>query len=257
MSSARSAGLREMPPVASTMPRRLVMVNVPSRRSHLGAGDAAVLLDERLGLRGGQHRHAALEQRVVEAPDQRIAHDEARAAREAHAVQAVAGYEARRVQQGPRRLRRVEQMADVGAIDHHAAEQGELGQRRAQVGEAACRARWHRTAPAPGRAPTASRPAAWRDSRDDRRRGGRRPRCCPPGTRSCRARRPGRRAPAARGCDCRAPSADRAEPCRGRPCRGRCGASSAPTPSRPSARWCRRRTRSSRPAPRRGRGWRR
>ncbi len=104
-------------------------------RSHFGAGDAAVLGEERLGLRGGQHRHAALQQRMVEAPDQGIAHDEACATRKAHAVQAVAGYEAGRVQQGPRRFRRVEQMPDVGAVDHHAAEQGELGQRRAQAGE--------------------------------------------------------------------------------------------------------------------------
>ena len=90
---------------------------------------------ERQGLRREEDRHPALQQRVVEASDERIAHHQSCAARETDAVGAVAREQPEAVAQRGERPRGVEKMTDVRAVDHHAAEQHELGQRRVQLGE--------------------------------------------------------------------------------------------------------------------------
>ena len=102
-----------------------------------GAGDAPVVLDEFDHLRRRQNRHAAPLERVEKASRQRIAHDQPGAALVPQPVGAMPHQHAGGVTERAERARRAEQVPDVGAIHHHAAEDGELGQRRAEGGEVA------------------------------------------------------------------------------------------------------------------------
>ena len=68
-----------------------------------------------------------------QAADQRVAHDEARAAPLAQAIDAVATDDARGMPEGGPGFAQVEQVADIGAVDHHATEQREFRDRRADA----------------------------------------------------------------------------------------------------------------------------
>ena len=145
------------------------------------------------------------------------------------------------------RARRAEQVPDVGAIHHHAAEDGELRQRRTEGGEVAsqhARVERHRLQHAArrGRAADAGRivgvvgigPEAnfavrLQEVDHARRRG------------------PETRQPSRIAGDCRRCPADSAEPARG--CRRFCrGGNWGPIRNPQSAPWCRRRFRPFRPA---------
>ena len=95
------------------------------------AGHGVVVDDEILHLGAQQHVDAARAERRQQAADQRVTHDEARSAA---ALQPVAG----KMDENPDRVGKGacgfpdgEEMTDIGAIDHHAAENGELRNWRA------------------------------------------------------------------------------------------------------------------------------
>ena len=94
------------------------------------AGDGAVLGDEvgHFGLR--QDGDAETPGSGEQAADERVAHQQARVARVAQAGEAVAGDEPRRVEEGLGRGLHLQQVPDVVPVDRHAAEDGELGDRR-------------------------------------------------------------------------------------------------------------------------------
>src|SRR5205823_8184279 len=90
---------------------------------------------EGYGFGGQEDRYPPLQQRVIEAPNQRVAHHQPGATREAKAIGAGTRDEPQAVAQRREGSSGIEEMADVGAVDHHAAKQHELGQRWAQLGE--------------------------------------------------------------------------------------------------------------------------
>jgi hypothetical protein len=83
----------------------------------------------------GHDLHAALEQGQQQAADQGVAHDQPRAPRPEQAVPGVPSDDAQRVfERGPA-LRQSQQVKDVVAVHHHAAQHGELGDRGTNQGQ--------------------------------------------------------------------------------------------------------------------------
>ena len=107
-----------------------------------------------------------------------------------------------------------QQMTDVGPVDHHAAEQRELRNRRPNQLEARRRATARRTAAAPAHAPPRRRPRAPSDSPDGADRRAASPRNGFPGPRPLRDRPSGRPRATWRPPGCRRSAADIARHCR-------------------------------------------
>ena len=80
-------------------------------------------------------RHVARLETVEQPRDQRVAHDQARAARKAQPVGRVAQQQLRGGQERPPRAERLQQDRDVVLADHHAAEHHEGRDRRAHARE--------------------------------------------------------------------------------------------------------------------------
>ena len=97
----------------------------------LDAADPAFVREKALHARPGEEGCAALLQGQQEAADERVAHDETRAALAGQPVERVTRQEAQSVSERFARPAKAEQMVDVGAVHHHAAENSELRNRRA------------------------------------------------------------------------------------------------------------------------------
>ena len=103
------------------------------QRDRLDAARALVdVLDRRVH---GQRDILSKRQRIQQPADQRIAHYQPRAARMAQPVAGMPGQQLEGVLEGGQRLAQRQQMVDVGAVHHHAAEHGEFRNRRADQPE--------------------------------------------------------------------------------------------------------------------------
>ena len=123
------------PPVARITPRRARMVWRLSPISTTAPSTRPLLFTSSTSRASNSDRHVAPAQAVVEPPDQRIAHDQPRAACEAQAVGRVAQQQLRGRRERAERGERLQQDRDVVFPDHHAAEHHERRDRRPHARE--------------------------------------------------------------------------------------------------------------------------
>ena len=105
------------------------------RPAELRAGDAPALEQQAGGVGREAHLDRPAPQRGVEARDEGVAHDQARAARVAQPVHAVAGEQRRAVTERAPGRQRLDQRRNVVLADHHPAERQEFLARRADAPE--------------------------------------------------------------------------------------------------------------------------